>query len=67
MAKKSEIINFSKQNIMYRENDIEYKVLHLKKPQMTVELEFTQNNQKEKKTIPFAHLPKKIKQKVKSN
>ncbi len=67
MAKKSEIINFSKQNITYNDNNIIYKVLHLKKPQMTVELEFIQENKKEKKIIPFAHLPKKIKQQVKSN
>ena len=67
MAKKSEIISFKNQNITYNENGVDYSVIHLKKPQMVVDLSYIEDEKKQTKTIPFAHLPKKIKQRVKSN
>lgn len=68
MAKKKEIIDFRNKNIKYTQDGIEYKILYLKKANMTVELSY---NEKEKtiqnKTLPFAHLPKTIKSLIKPN
>lgn len=68
MAKKKEIVDFRNKNITYTQDGVEYKVLFLKKANMTVELSyFGKEKIKQNKTLPFAHLPKAIKSLVKPN
>jgi len=67
MAKKKEIIDFRNKNITYTQDGIEYKVLFLKKANMTVEISFIEKEKVQNKTLPFAHLPKAIKSLIKPN
>ncbi len=68
MAKKKEIIDFRNKNITYTQDGIEYKVLFLKKANMTVDVScFEKEKETQVKTLPFAHLPKAIKSLVKPN
>lgn len=68
MAKKKEIIDFRNKDITYTKEGIKYKVLSLKRANMTVELSAMQKEKNLQNTIiPFAHLPKAIKTLVKPN
>lgn len=68
MARKKEMIDFRNKNITYNQEGVEYKVLSLKKTNMTVELSCIQKEKNlQNKIIPFAHLPKAIKTLVKPN
>lgn len=66
MAKNKKIIDLRPLDISYEENNITCKLNYLKTANMTVELSNYKNDKFiENKTIPFAHLPKTIKQLVK--
>lgn len=68
MAKKKEIIDFRNKNITFTQDGVEYKVLFLKKANMTVEISSIEKEKEiQVKTLPFAHLPKAIKSLVKPN
>ena len=61
MAKKKKTIDFSSQNISFREKELEIKVLSLNLNSMDVEIVVFENEKKSVKKMPFAHLPKEIK------
>jgi 5-formyltetrahydrofolate cyclo-ligase len=68
MAKKKKIIDLSKQNIEYTQENSVYKVLRFNPEYMTVHV--SKQEESEKKDIidmPFAHLPKAIKKIIKPN
>ena len=61
MAKKKKTIDFSTQNISFREKEREFKVLSLNLNSMDVEVVVFENEKKKVEKMPFAHLPKEIK------
>jgi hypothetical protein len=62
MAKKKSNIHLESKNITYVQDDTTYKVIALKTSSMTVQLQCFKNDVFIKNTtLPFAHLPKKIK------
>lgn len=66
MAKKKKIIDLKSSNINYLENSLTHKVNNLRTSSMTVDISvYNKEVFVENKTIPFAHLPKAIKQMVK--
>ncbi|MDD2791289.1 MAG: hypothetical protein PHU40_11600 [Sulfurimonas sp.] len=68
MAVKKPIIDFTEQNISYKEKSCVYTVLRLHPEYMTVDVNVLENGVKKgMQKLPFAHLPKEIKKLVKPN
>ena len=66
MAKKKPAVEFSAKNVLFVLDQVEYKVILFKEEQMTVDCIIEQDNGKKKSVnLPFAHLPKNIKQVLK--
>lgn len=64
-SKKPSVQEFSQSAIEYVENGTRFRVIRLHEKAMTVELWLFNDGLKTgSKTIPFAHLPKKIKQQI---
>lgn len=62
MAKKRNIVDLQSKKISYEENGISHELLSLKTSSMTVDIRCSKNGVFIKNsTLPFAHLPKKIK------
>lgn len=62
MAKKKQNMDLKNKNISYTQDNTTFKVVYLNASNMTVDVECFKNNVlSEKITLPFAHLPKKIK------
>ncbi len=64
MAKKKPTINLSAKNITFTEEERHFKVISFNQERMTVDCMVTVEGEKEKLELPFAHLPKEIKKKV---
>ena len=64
MAKKKPTLNFSDQNITYKDDKQQIKVLSLNLNSMDVEVLIIEDEKKRIKKMPFAHLPKHIKKLV---
>ncbi len=64
-SKKTSVVELDHKAIEYSENDTVYRVIRLNEKSMNVELcLFEGGVEIGTKTIPFAHLPKKIKQQI---
>lgn len=62
MAKKRQNLDLKNRNITYIENGITHEVIYLKAATMTVDIKCYENGNYTKTiTLPFAHIPKKIK------
>jgi len=68
MAKKKKICDLSKENIQYIQDNIKYKILHFNPAFMTLHvIKFEGEDKKDIVEIPFAHLPKAVKKRIKPN
>lgn len=68
MAKEKKSIDLSASNISFVEHKSTFKVLRFNPVKMTVDIMVYENETKaEAKTLPFAHLPKEIKKRIKPN
>jgi hypothetical protein len=66
--KKQKIINLQPLQLEFEENKTLFKLLSLNTQTMTIEVICYENGYKDKiTTLPFAHLPKKLKKIVKPN
>ena len=66
MAKKKPIIDLKSKNLQYTQGNVVYQLINFNQSNMTLTLlAFENNNQKEIKNFPFAHLPKEIKKLIK--
>lgn len=62
MAKKRQNLDLKNKNIKYDENGVTHEVIYLKASSMTVDVKCYEKGEYTKTiTLPFAHLPKKIK------
>lgn len=62
MAKKRQNIDLKNKRISYEENGLKHELQLFKTSSMTVDIKCTKNGEFVKETtLPFAHLPKKIK------
>jgi len=61
MARKKQTLDFSNQNISFRDKEQTLKVLSLNLNSMDVEVIVTEDQKKKVRKMPFAHLPKEIK------
>lgn len=62
MAKKRQNLDLKNKNITYIEKGITHEVIYLKASSMTVDIKCYENGNYTKTiTLPFAHVPKKIK------
>ncbi|QOP42713.1 hypothetical protein FJR45_01590 [Sulfurimonas sediminis] len=67
MAKKKRTYDFSKENIQYIQDNIQYRVLRFNQEYMTVDVVKFEKNEKTNIEMPFAHLPKAVKKIIKPN
>jgi hypothetical protein len=68
MAKKKPSISLIKDKLVFIEKGITYKLIHFKSSDMTIEVQRYENETFiDNFTLPFAHLPKKLKKIIKSN
>ncbi|MDD3452013.1 hypothetical protein [Sulfurimonas sp.] len=68
MAKEKKSINLTEYNISFFVQKSTFKVLRFHPAKMTVDVAVYENETKtETKTLPFAHLPKEIKKRIKPN
>ena len=65
MAKKKQVINLSEQNISYKEDERDIRVVALNPNTMEVDVSITVEGEKKRvMKLPFAHLPREIKKVV---
>lgn len=62
MAKRKAVENFEQESIEFELEGVRYRIIHLDTAKMTVELRALSSN--EPRTLPFAHLPKALKKKI---
>jgi hypothetical protein len=68
MAKKKKAIELFSKEISFTQNEYKYKLLYFLPATMTVDVIVFDGDKKEgKKNIPFAHLPREIKKRIKPN
>jgi hypothetical protein len=67
MAKRKENIDLRAKNIVFTIQNEEYKALRFYQAKMTLDIILTSSEKEGIKNIPFAHLPKEIKKKIKPN
>jgi len=66
MAKQNQVIDLSSENISYEKEALKYKVLRFFPQKQILEVAPILNGKIQKsETIAFAHIPRKIKQKIK--
>ncbi len=66
MAKKKKIIDLSKKDIKYIQDNVTYKILRFNLEYMTLHvIKHEENEKREITDMPFAHLPKEIKKLIK--
>ena len=61
MAKKKQTLDFSNNNIIFKNKEETVKVLSLNLNSMDVEVIVEEEGKKKVRKMPFAHLPKEIK------
>lgn len=65
MAKKKKVVSLTEQNITYTEKERHYTLISLNPNTMEVDVVvFTEAEGKKRTKLPFAHLPKAIKQQI---
>jgi len=62
MAKRNLVENVNHESIELELEGVRYRIMHLDATKMTVKLRTQRNN--ETRTLPFAHLPKALKKKI---
>ena len=61
MAKKKPVVQLSSKNITFSEQERHFKVISFNQEYMTVECTVTEEGEKSKIDLPFAHLPRDVK------
>lgn len=64
MAKKKPTINLSSKNLTFIEGERHFKIITFNQEKMVVSCIVTENTMKNPFELPFAHLPKSLKQQV---
>ena len=67
MATKKSIVNLTSQNITFSMQNIEYKVLSFNPSKMTLAIAPLKSEVDGLSEIPFAHIPKELKKRIKPN
>ena len=68
MTKKKKAIELSAKNLEFTQNNVTYKLIRFKPEFMTLDVIKYENDVKMgTDTLPFAHLPKKLKRFIKPN
>jgi len=68
MAKKKKSIELTAQDISFTEKDTLYKLMRFYPDKMTLDTMVYEDGKKQgMRNIPFAHLPKELKKKIKPN
>lgn len=67
MATKKSIVNLVNQNITMSLQNIEYKLLSFNPSKMTLSITPVEDDVEGLSEIPFAHIPKELKKRIKPN
>ena len=67
MATKKSIVNLAQHNLTMSLQNIEYKLLSFNPTKMTLAITPVQNDVVGVNEIPFAHIPKELKRRIKPN
>ena len=66
MAKKKKAVELTQQNLSFSERGITYKLIRFKPENMTIDvIRYEGETKLDSYNIPFAHLPRELKRKVK--